>query len=62
MMSREVDGFLGTAEAVSVRVGEIVLGDLNQRFPVDAFVEVVLKIIVVFEEIRHAYFSPSLFV
>jgi hypothetical protein len=55
----EVDGFPGGAEAFAVCVGEVVLGDPNQRLPVDALVEVVLKIVVVFEEIGHAYFSPS---
>jgi len=56
----EAHCFLGRAEAFAVCIGEVVFGDLYQRLPVDALVEVVPKIVVVFEEIGHGYFSPSL--
>ncbi len=58
-VSVEIDSFLRGAEALAVGVGEIMLGDANHRIPVDTLVEVVLKVVVVFEEIGHGYFSPS---
>ena len=58
----EFDGFLGIFEAVAFRVRKLVLRDPHDRVPVDALVEVVLKIVIVFEEIGHDYCSPSFFV
>ena len=58
-VSVQFDRLLGATEALSLGIGKVMFRDSNHRVPVDALVEVVLKIVIVFEEIGHAYFSPS---
>ena len=49
----ERHGLFGGAETFALGIRELVLGDTNEAVPVDALVEVELKIVVVFEEIGH---------
>ena len=54
-VSVERDRFVDVAEAFAIRVSEVMLRDAYERLPVDAFVEVVLNVVVVFEEVGHGH-------
>ena len=54
-VSVESDRFVHGAEAFAVGVSEVVLRDTYERIPVDALVEVVLNVVVVFEEVGHGH-------
>ena len=49
----ESNRFVWVSEALAVLRREVAFGDPNQGFPVDAAAEVVLEVVVVFEEVTH---------